>query len=69
MATHLQNTPFIVYQAGDEDVPHHYPNIGREAMAYLTFLAEYYDCMPEVLPHTLQAECILKRKLPAHLVI
>ena len=47
IATHLRDTPFMVYQAGDKTAPHFHSNSGREAMAYLTFISEYYDCLPE----------------------
>ena len=40
--------PFIVYHAGGENKSHSHPNHGNEAMGYLMFLAEYYDCLPNV---------------------
>ena len=48
LATHLDGIPFMVYQDGDETAAHHHVSVGREAMAYLTFISEYYSCLPEV---------------------
>ena len=59
MALHL-DVPFIVMSAETDDqdadtaepaddFQHSYPNVGREAMAYLTFIVQYYDCLAEVL--------------------
>lgn len=51
MAVHLE-VPFLVYQADDEKVhhfmPHKHSNSAREGSAFLTFIAEHYDCLPEV---------------------
>ena len=53
MPLHL-DIPFMVYQADrrgtPETVPHKHSNSGREASAFLMFIAEYYDCLPEVHP-------------------
>lgn len=40
--------PFLVYYSGSENSSHRHPNVGFEAMGYLTFIAEYYDCLPKV---------------------
>ena len=40
--------PYFVYHAGDSEAEHSHPNVGNEAMGYLMFIAEYYDCLPEV---------------------
>ena len=37
-----------VYQYED-NAAHMFMNVGREAMAYLTFITEYYDCLPKVI--------------------
>ena len=51
MAIHLE-VPFLVYQA-EESQLHEYlankhSNVAREASAFLQFISEYYDCLPEV---------------------
>ena len=71
MPLHLE-MPFIVYQADrrgtPDSVPHKHSNSGREASAFLMFIAEYYDCLPEVspslfiaqrTPHFLSLQCCL----------
>lgn len=53
MAVHLE-VPFLVYQAEDAElkpnhfIAHTHSNLAREGSAFLTFIAEYYDCLPEV---------------------
>lgn len=46
------DVPFLVYQAERRgiptNVPHKHSNSAREASAFLMFIAEYYDCLPEV---------------------
>lgn len=50
MAIHLE-VPFLVYQAEErqmhEYVANRHSNVAREASAFLQFIAEYYDCLPE----------------------
>ena len=45
-------TPFLVYygetRAGMNASVRSHPNGSKEASAYLQFIAEYYDCLPEV---------------------
>lgn len=52
MAIHLE-VPFLVYQAEErqmhEYVANRHSNVAREASAFLQFIAEYYDCLPEVI--------------------
>ena len=52
MAIHL-DVPFLVYQAEErqihEFVANKHSNVAREASAFLQFIAEYYDCLPEVV--------------------
>ncbi len=51
MPAQLQ-VPYLVYQAERRGlqgmVPHKHSNSASEASAFLTFIAEYYDCLPEV---------------------
>jgi len=51
MPAHLE-VPYMVYQAERRGmqgmVPHKHSNSAREASAFLMFIAEYYDCLPEV---------------------
>jgi hypothetical protein len=53
MPAHLE-VPYIVYQAERKGMqgitPHKHSNSAREASAFLMFIAEYYDCLPEVPP-------------------
>ena len=37
----------------EDGAAHSFMNVGREAMGYLTFLVEYYDCLPKVPAHQL----------------
>ena len=57
MSLHLE-VPFLVYQAERRGVPsstaHKHGNTAREASAFLMFIAEYYDCLPEVRPSSSQ---------------
>lgn len=51
MATHLQGViPFIVYNTKDSTATH-YTDVhkGNEAAAYLQFIVDYYDCLPQVM--------------------
>ena len=51
MATHLQGIiPFVVYNTKDSTAPH-YTDVhkGNEAAAYLQFIVDYYECLPEVM--------------------
>ena len=38
----------MVYQQEDANRPHFYTDRGNEAGAYLTFMVDYYNCLPEV---------------------
>lgn len=45
-----QPLPFVVYQkAPGRHVPgaHVLPNVGKEVTAYLSFIRQYYDCLPQ----------------------
>lgn len=44
----LISIPYMVYHAGGDNTSHSHPNHGNEAMGYLMFMAEYYDCLPNV---------------------
>lgn len=44
----LVSVPYMVYHAGDTSKSHNHPSHANEAMGYLWFLAEYYDCLPNV---------------------
>ena len=65
--------PFIVYQADrrgtPDNVPHKHSNSGREASAFLMYIAEYYDCLPEVSQplFTVQRTPMLPRSAVLHL--
>lgn len=51
MATHLQGTiPFVVYNTKDSTATH-YTEVhnGNEAAAYLQFIVDYYDCLPQYM--------------------
>ena len=47
--TYLNETgvPFLVYQRDEPGLPHYYEPLGREAGAYIQFIADYYDCLPQ----------------------
>ncbi len=49
MALHLQGImPFVVYNTLGSSATHHTPvHNGNEAAAYLQFIMDYYDCLPE----------------------
>ena len=49
MALHLLGViPFIVYNTKDSSATHYTPvHNGNEAAAYLQFIVDYYDCLPE----------------------
>ena len=51
MVTHLQGVvPFVVYNAKDSAATHFTPvHNGNEAAAYLQFIVDYYDCLPEYM--------------------
>lgn len=38
----------IVYQQEDPNKPHYYTKAGNEVGAYLQFILDYYDCLPNV---------------------
>lgn len=40
--------PYLVYMGNDFGALHHHAGIGNEAGAYLQYIVEYYDCLPEV---------------------
>ena len=44
--------PFLVYSIkGDSNATHKIASdTGRESQAYLKFISEYYDCLPQVSP-------------------
>ncbi|KAK9812053.1 hypothetical protein WJX73_001397 [Symbiochloris irregularis] len=49
MTKHI-SIPFLVYHQSDmEDVAHTFQPGANEAGGYLRFIAEYYDCLPEVI--------------------
>ncbi|KAL3160711.1 hypothetical protein ABBQ32_010623 [Trebouxia sp. C0010 RCD-2024] len=51
MATHLQGLiPFVVYNTNDSTATH-YTEVhnGNEAAAYLQFIVDYYDCLPQYM--------------------
>ena len=41
--------PYILFEGDSVHAPHHHYGVGNEAMAYLTFIAQYYECLPEVV--------------------
>ena len=47
LGDHLK-IPHILYDVDNPAASHSRRNVGREAMAYLTFIAEHFDCLPEV---------------------
>ena len=49
MALHLPGLiPFVVYNTQDSSTSHHTPvHNGNEAAAYLQFVVDYYDCLPD----------------------
>ena len=57
MAIHLE-VPFLVYQAEDAQthgfIANKHSNVAREASAFLAFIAQYYDCLPEVCSQLLK---------------
>ena len=54
MTKHI-SIPFLVYHQSEmADVAHTYMAGAHEAGGYLRFIAEYYDCLPEVWPYTAQ---------------
>ena len=44
----LVSVPYIFYHAGETSKSHNHPSHANEAMGYLWFLAEYYECLPNV---------------------
>ena len=59
MALHLTGvTPFVVYNTLDSSATHHTPvHNGNEAAAYLQFIVDYYDCLPEHMAFTHAHRC------------
>lgn len=51
MATHLHGLiPFVVYNTKDSTATHYtVVHKGNEAAAYLQFIVDYYDCLPQVM--------------------
>lgn len=49
MALYLPGTvPFVVYNTQDNTTSHYaHVRIGNDAAAYLQFIVDYYDCLPE----------------------
>lgn len=47
MAQHI-SVPYFIYRAGNTSHTHNHPNLANEALGYLTFIAEYYNCLPNV---------------------
>lgn len=47
MAKNL-GVPYKLYQASNLTSQYHHPNTAKEAMVYLKFISEHYDCLPEV---------------------
>ena len=43
----ILKVPFILYEAR-LDAPHRLFNFGKEAETYIRFIADFYDCLPEV---------------------
>ena len=43
----------VVYQTNDPNQPNYFTGFAHEAQAYLRFLVDYYDCMPEVSVQTM----------------
>lgn len=43
----LPGIPHTIYDIGDPSAPHHVPaNRGKEAMTYLTYIIDHFDCLP-----------------------
>ena len=57
--TYLSRTgvPYMVYQRHDPDQPNFFESQGREAAAYIQFIADFYSCLPEV-GFALEQACI-----------
>ena len=47
MARHLR-VPYLLYEADNTRGLHHHWGVGNEAMSYLQFIAQHYECLPEV---------------------
>lgn len=47
----------IVYQQDDEGKPHYYSRDGNEVGAYLQFILDYYECLPNVSPSSTRRLC------------
>lgn len=43
------SVPHLVYFAGGDNETHKHENVGWESTGYLTYIAEYYNCLPEVI--------------------
>ncbi len=39
--------PYIVYQHTEQQERHHFTNYANEATAYVQFIYDYYDCLPQ----------------------
>ena len=56
----------VVYQQADKEAPHYFPHLGHEAAAYIQFMIDYYDCLPNVsrlVCKTSKPPCILTMPL------
>ena len=45
---HALDAMVFLYQFSDPTAPHFYPQGGNEAGAYLQFIVDYYECLPNV---------------------
>ena len=59
------STEIIIYQQDNHTKPHYYTRRGNEAGAYLTFMIDYYNCLPEVPSH----ETSLIASIPCMLIL
>ncbi|DBA98269.1 TPA: hypothetical protein ACH3X1_001191 [Trebouxia sp. C0004] len=41
--------PYIVYQHTERQERHHFTNYANEATAYVQFIYDYYDCLPQAI--------------------
>ena len=44
--------PYVAYQHSDPSQPHYHRDLANEAAAYLQFVIDYYNCLPQVCPHS-----------------
>ena len=42
--------PYVAYQHSDPSQPHYHRDLANEAAAYLQFVIDYYNCLPQVCP-------------------